>query len=291
MLALIDGDVCLYQVGFAVQKKHWMVGDLQADTKSEMKRLAEQLATPLEDVKEVIEVDPISHALHSVKSMAERIMNEAGCSDKRIFLTGSANFRVDLFPEYKANRKDTPKPVLYEEIRQYMIEHMGAEEIHGQEADDELGIQQCEDTVICTIDKDLLMIEGQHYNWRKPDQGVVTVTREEGLHWFYQQLLMGDSVDNIPGLKGIGPKKAEKILSHLIGATKAEYDEEILAQYKAHPHYKDLTDQSTIDTINLHANLLLIRTEEDQDLWKLTEDTGHLALPQTQTSTSVSSTL
>ena len=35
---------------------------------------------------------------------------------------------------------------------------------------------------------------------------------EDTLRWFYKQVLMGDRVDNIPGLKGVGDKKADKIL-------------------------------------------------------------------------------
>jgi len=38
------------------------------------------------------------------------------------------------------------------------------------------------------------------------------VTEEQGLRNFYTQMLTGDRTDNIIGLKGIGPKKAEKIL-------------------------------------------------------------------------------
>jgi 5'-3' exonuclease len=51
---------------------------------------------------------------------------------------------------------------------------------------------------------------------------------------FYKQVLTGDRVDNIPGLKGIGDKKAEKILGEakteqdLFTAVLAAYDDDIL---------------------------------------------------------------
>jgi 5'-3' exonuclease len=86
--------------------------------------------------------------------------------------------------------------------------------IDGQEADDAIGIEAYkseEDSyLIMTIDKDLDMIRGWHYNFIKGIR--YHVDECDTLRWFYTQVLTGDRVDNIPGLKGIGPKKAEKIL-------------------------------------------------------------------------------
>ena len=60
------------------------------------------------------------------------------------------------------------------------------------------------------IDKDLNQLRGWHYNYRKKEK--YFVSEEEGLRAFYLQILVGDRVDNIIGLKGIGPVKAEKII-------------------------------------------------------------------------------
>ncbi len=54
------------------------------------------------------------------------------------------------------------------------------------------------------------MVPGRHYNWQR--NSLVTVTEDEGNKWFFQQLLMGDAVDNIIGLKGIGPAKSKKLI-------------------------------------------------------------------------------
>jgi hypothetical protein len=65
-----------------------------------------------------------------------------------------------------------------------------------------LGVCQGEDTIICSIDKDLRTIPGKHYNL---DSGVVDeVTRHDAWHNFWSQVLTGDSTDNIEGLKGCG---------------------------------------------------------------------------------------
>jgi len=92
-----------------------------------------------------------------------------------------------------------------------MVKHFKAEVIEGMEADDALALNQTDETVIASIDKDLLMVAGKHYNFVKKEW--TTVTPEEGIKWFYMQMLMGDKVDNIIGIRGIGIKKAEKILA------------------------------------------------------------------------------
>jgi 5'-3' exonuclease len=97
----------------------------------------------------------------------------------------------------------------------------------GIEADDLLALDQRDDTVICTRDKDLRMIPGWHYGWecgQQREEFLHQVThdgelwldgnklRGNGMSFFYAQLLMGDTVDNIPGCPGIGPKKAYNAL-------------------------------------------------------------------------------
>lgn len=88
-----------------------------------------------------------------------------------------------------------------------------------------LGVRQCElapDTIICTTDKDLDMIPGWHYTWEIKRLGQTVrkaqkyyVNAYEASHFFYYQLLVGDSTDNIKGVVGIGKQKAEKLLSGL----------------------------------------------------------------------------
>jgi 5'-3' exonuclease len=69
-------------------------------------------------------------------------------------------------------------------------------------------------TVICSIDKDLLQIPGRHYNFVKKEHKVVDL--DQGLKHLYLQSLIGDRSDNIIGVAGIGPVKAEQALAELL---------------------------------------------------------------------------
>jgi len=127
------------------------------------------------------------------------------------YLTGSGNFRKDLatIKVYKGQRP--PKPEHLPATRDQLVQQWGAEIVEGQEADDAIGIKATDlkgDCTIVSIDKDLLMIPGTHYNFVKKEW--TEVSQEKGDYFFYKQLLTGDQVDNIQGVTGIGPKKAEK---------------------------------------------------------------------------------
>tara|TARA_R110002020_G_scaffold287099_1_gene502568 strand:+ start:16361 stop:17167 length:807 start_codon:yes stop_codon:yes gene_type:complete len=143
-----------------------------------------------------------------------------------LYLTGDDNFRVKVAvtKPYKGNRK-AEKPFHYHNLKAYIQSHEHCVTVDGMEADDQMSIDQTDDTVICTRDKDLRMVPGWHYGWecgRQPefkktkvnDVGYVQITPNKkdikgtGLSFFYAQLLVGDKTDNIPGLEGCGPVAA-----------------------------------------------------------------------------------
>ena len=119
----------------------------------------------------------------------------------------------DKLAEYEFNKSSVD---FVNELRRRLVEEGIAIEAEDREADDFLQIwaQQAreadEDFAVVTIDKDLKVIGGTFYNPKL--QKVEIVSPEEGLRFFYRQLLMGDPVDSIPGIPGIGPKKADKAL-------------------------------------------------------------------------------
>ena len=184
MKLLIDGDPIVYRIGFASQKRDKETG--------------------------LVTADPESHALHSCKIFMNNLLEDTGASSYKVYLTGKDNFRFKIRKDYKENRKGAEKPVHYQVIRDYLQSRYGAQVIDGMEADDALALAQTDKTAIATIDKDLLMVVGRHYNYVK--QTWQDVTAEEGEYFFYKQMLTGDRVDNIVGIKGIGDKKADKIL-------------------------------------------------------------------------------
>ena len=228
-LALIDGDILCYRVGFST------------------------------------ETEPEHIALVRMDNYIEEILFGSQASEYEIFLTGSNNFRKKLYPAYKANRRNVPKPKHIQALRQHLIDVEGAVVSDGQEADDELGIRQTHETVICSIDKDLLMIPGRHYNFVKQQHSMVS--NAEGRYNFYQQLLTGDKTDNIPGIYGLGPIKAAALLAGC--QTKEEYNAVVLKAYQQEfPH---CSDEDVVSHINLIGSLLWIRRKENEE-WKFEVD-------------------
>lgn len=159
-------------------------------------------------------------AIARVEEMIDNTLLETGASEMSLYLTGSGNFRYEVYPEYKAHRKEE-KPRHLADLRKYLIDKYQAAVSEGCEADDLLGIEQCasEGTIICSLDKDLRMIPGQHYsfairgpNWERPAE-FANVGEFAGLKHFYTQMLVGDPADNIKGAAGIGKVKAARILA------------------------------------------------------------------------------
>lgn len=126
-------------------------------------------------------------------------------STPHLFLSGSNNFRykVATILPYKGNRKKE-KPRYYWDIREYLTDYYQAEIVDGMEADDALGIRASPDSVICSNDKDLNQIPGWHYDFTK--DYLYYTNQEQSDFYFFKQMLVGDSIDNIPGIKN--PEKA-----------------------------------------------------------------------------------
>lgn len=143
-----------------------------------------------------------------------RILEDVNADNWIIYLSGENNFRYGIFPEYKANRRDKPRPKYLESVREYLVTDHGARITDGYEADDALGIATTEwandNYVICSGDKDLQQLKGEHYHLDRRE--LTRVTEFGGLRNFYEQLLVGDPTDNIRGCPGIGKVKAPKLL-------------------------------------------------------------------------------
>lgn len=148
------------------------------------------------------------------ETMTELCM-ELDCDDYKGFLTGKGNFRdvVAVTAPYKGQRI-SEKPVHLQALRCHLVTSWGFTVVQGIEADDAVGIAAYavpeEESIMVHIDKDLNQFRGWHYNYRKKEK--YFVTEFEGLTAFYTQILTGDRIDNIIGLKGIGPVKAKRIL-------------------------------------------------------------------------------
>jgi DNA polymerase-1 len=164
------------------------------------------------------ENDGFGIAKYRAEQLLEGLMKKTDAIDFRGFISSKTNFRKTVMPSYKANRT-APKPIHLKDLQEYALKHMDAEMSRDDlEADDELAIHQDENTVIVTLDKDLLQVPGKHFsweisgkNWKRPDKWV-NQTELEGMRLFFVQCIMGDTTDNIPGVKNYGKVKATKLL-------------------------------------------------------------------------------
>jgi hypothetical protein len=181
----IDGDIIVYSVGFAG------------------------------------EGDPVAFVIDSVNRLIDSIITACNADTYTVLLTGKGNYRetTATIAPYKGNRDNSHKPVLYDDIRQHILNHRNGELITGEEADDQLGIRAIQQGhIIATLDKDLDTVAGVHYNWRKGT--MYEVSEMEAMHFFYTQMLSGDATDNIPGMfKMVGRRASKKIKDGLLECT------------------------------------------------------------------------
>jgi 5'-3' exonuclease len=233
LIALVDGDIIVHRVGYTTNNDEEWVAEARSS------------------------------------EMLDNILTETSATQFEVWLSDARErtFRAALSADYKANRLNQPRPKHYDFIKGYLIRECGARIASEMEADDSLGIAQDKsgvETVICSIDKDLLQIPGQHYNFVKKEWACVT--EWEGLVWFYKQILIGDSTDNVQGCKGIGPVKAGKALDQV----SQKDGEQVLFQrvfdlYKKQK--KGLQDEVILEKILLAGRLLKIRQKDDEELW------------------------
>ena len=250
MLAIVDADLLLYRIGHTTN------------------------------------TEPEWVAKHRCNEMIETILAETGADEYQLWLSDSRenNFRFKLWNGYKANRKDVVKPVHFDFLKEYLILEWGAMIAHDMEADDACGISQEDDTVIVSIDKDLKMIPGLHYNFVKKEFD--TITPQQGLINFYTQFLVGDASDKIRGCTGIGPVKARKAFEEFGECpTEGQLLDCIYELYKKQEDRK--STQEIIEHLLLIGRLLKIRTAEDEPLWrfpksKVMEDYLALSIHQEQ---------
>ena len=145
-----------------------------------------------------------------------------------IFDYSSKTFRNEIFPEYKANRTEPPEDLIpqfgliREATRAFDLPCI---EMEGYEADDliatyaRLATEAGGDATIVSSDKDLMQLVRPTVSMYDPMKdrqiGIAEVIEKWGVppeKMIDLQALTGDSIDNIPGVPGIGPKTAAQLL-------------------------------------------------------------------------------
>lgn len=150
------------------------------------------------------------------------------------FDKGGSVARCEMFPEYKANRDETPEAIkiaipYIKQILEAM--HIPIVEVEGIEADDLIGTlskqaeKQGYQVFMVTPDKDYAQLVSENIFMYRPARmgngieiwGVDEVKEKFEIEHPDQVIdflgMMGDAVDNIPGLPGVGEKTAKKLLA------------------------------------------------------------------------------
>lgn len=157
-----------------------------------------------------------------------KMMQANGSDEAVVFLSGDNNFRKQINPEYKANRKDTKRPEYLEPLKTWLTEQWNATTVEGLEADDLLAMELTKDPdnrILCSLDKDLRQVPGWHYSWEISGTSVngkqwvrpaekLLVSPKDGLFNFYWQMIMGDASDNVFGFDGKARQKVPQFLEH-----------------------------------------------------------------------------
>jgi 5'-3' exonuclease, C-terminal SAM fold len=226
MIPLIDSDILLHEIGWSSQFKDKETGEeILFDFERTAEMLDEKIRLICEDVGAT--GPPILFI-----SDSEWISNKLG----REYVPGF-RYSIAKTKPYKGTRHN-PKPFHFYNILVYLMAnyHVVVSK-DGYEADDEICMHQQEmrgvgiDTIICSRDKDLRICPGAHFSWECGKQRAIgphttdtvgSLHKKEngevygyGLKFFYYQMLVGDSADNIPGLPKVGTVGAYNLLNNL----------------------------------------------------------------------------
>lgn len=203
MIALIDGDMVIYAAAHANQ----LAIDLNDGLGKE----------PIVDSDEAV-----AAAFRLVKEWTRK----AGCSTSIVCLSSevSDSFRHRLWPTYKAGRGE--KPSAYKAVRNALeVEYQTYTE-PGLEADDLMGIAGTSERAQCVIvsrDKDMKTVPAIVFN-PEHDAKPVRINKALADQMWMKQTMVGDTVDNYPGIPRVGEVNAQAILlsPHRLNQTKVK---------------------------------------------------------------------
>lgn len=191
---LIDGDVYIYRAAATCEKViNW-------------------------DDDNYVNYASLSEAKVLFINTISELLNKFETKEYTIALSHYKNFRKEINPNYKANRKDKKPPMVYKPLRQWVEQEYNIFCREYLEGDDILGILATSkviikntNKIIVSLDKDMKTLPCKYHNNRN-DESII-VSEQEANYNHMLQTLTGDNADNYKGLAGCGLKTAEKIIS------------------------------------------------------------------------------
>lgn len=216
MKILIDLDSLLYVAIYKIV------------TRTQIKEFLKQYSKP--DIRDLI----IREADSRLGLICEKLLKEIEgngfafeAHDVEYYITSNIfSKRKKIDKNYKANRKSN---IWIKRFKEFIITNQEAVYSLQLESDDLIAQRAAElnnECLVCSVDKDLNQIHGWHFdlykqktgeiddfgNEVKEYRGLYFVSPEEAERFLWEQMLSGDSSDNIIGLKGIGKVKAKNML-------------------------------------------------------------------------------
>lgn len=262
----LDGDMLPYRVGFSTQRTIYrldkegeqscspvFIGKGKAKINKYMAEDPDLLLT------ERLFVETPAQALTTLRLAIQNIVHGSGCELFKVVLSGKENFRNEIatIQPYKGNRVDFEKPHHWQLLRDWLEAQPYTIIAEGEEADDVLSRAMIAGHVSASGDKDLNNTPGDHYNFNKGER--YYVTEDEAMANFYRQCLTGDTADHIPGIRGIGPKRAANLVQ--VGMSAEEMETAVLEVYR-----KTYGDRA-VEALTEVGRLLWMRRVPDE-MWE-----------------------
>lgn len=259
----MDFDILRYQVGFSCEFKDEVMG---------FDKALEYLDNILHEIQEATDCDEPPTLYITADENLVNTLNKR----REVPLEFKPNFRESLAKTkpYKGQRTGA-KPFHFDNLTHHILNCHDTRLAIGIEADDLISIDHLlepDTTVICSRDKDLRITPGYHYGWTcgyQPAFGPRKISKigflelngtklkGGGLKFFYSQMLMGDTVDNIAGIRGFGPKKTYELLKD------CETEEELFRSVAA--IYIDVVGESWREYYKEMSGLLYMIQELDME--------------------------
>ena len=247
-----------------------------------------------------------TNGLYGFVNMMNKIITEENPKYIMVAFDIGKTFRHDKYAEYKGGRNETPDELKIQfPVAKKILNAMGIKyfEIEGYEADDIIGtfakkVDETEGYIatIVSSDKDLLQLISDKVEVKLlKTKDHIRMTKEEfkntyglePIRMIDLKSLMGDSSDNIPGVKGIGEKTALKLLQdygsldniydnidNIKGALKNKLIEDHENAYKSY----DLATIYREVPIDTNFDNLIYKKEHTDDLINIYNDLGFYSL-------------
>lgn len=246
MIALLDGDLFAYRCA----------------------------ATAENDVEEA--------AISRMDELIKRVLQEINTQEYECYLGGRGNWRKEIYPDYKANRKDKPPPKHLDACNAYLRQYYNAVSEDGLEGDDLLSIRQHQclelgvDSIIASIDKDMFTVPGWHYQWEIGGTSVngnqwskpairTFISPLQGLRRFYGQVISGDGADNVPAFDGKLRSSVPKFVQALIDPLNEMDTEEEMYSYCVDVYMSSAA--GSLAMLNDNASVLYMLKKRGE-MWK-----------------------